>query len=145
MNQARTDQGMAGEASSFDSLRGHKYCRLLTFRRNGIAVNTPVWFGLNDAKLYVQTETPSGKIKRIRSNPRVQVGPCDFRGRSLGPAIDAHARMLSPAEEEEAERVLRRHYGLGRRLFYLLAEPVSRLRGSGQVYLEIVPASRRTR
>jgi PPOX class probable F420-dependent enzyme len=134
-----------GGLSSFDSLRGHKYCRLLTFRRNGVAVNTPVWFGLNDAKLYVQTETPSGKVKRIRNNPYVQVGPCDFRGRSLGPAIDARARMLPHAEEPAAEEVLRHHYGLGRCLYKLLVEPVSRLRGSGQVYLEIVPASRRTR
>ena len=62
-------------------------------------------------------------------------------GRGLGAPIDARARILPPEEEALAERVLRRHYGLGRRLFYLLVEPVLRRRGVGQVYLEIVPTS----
>src|SRR4029077_17923432 len=49
-----------GEATAhgFDALRGHKYCLLVTYRRSGDAVPTPVWFGLDaEGKLYVRTET----------------------------------------------------------------------------------------
>ena len=34
----------------FESLRGHKYCLLTTFRKSGKPVPTPVWFGLADGK-----------------------------------------------------------------------------------------------
>ena len=33
--------------SGFDHLEGHKYCLLVTFRRSGEPVPTPVWFGLD--------------------------------------------------------------------------------------------------
>jgi PPOX class probable F420-dependent enzyme len=67
-------------------------------------VNTPVWFGLNGTRLYVRTETPSGKIKRIRNGPHVQIAPCTILGRSLGAPMDARARILPPEEEALAER-----------------------------------------
>jgi uncharacterized protein len=34
----------------------------------------------NEARLYVYTIGVSGKVKRIRNNPRVNVAPCDMRG-----------------------------------------------------------------
>jgi PPOX class probable F420-dependent enzyme len=136
------NKDVSGEVSTFNALRGHKYCQLITFRRSGAAVKTPVWFGLSGGKLYVKTEKLSGKIKRIRNDPRVQVAACTMRGRILGPGFDARARMLPAggAKKAAAERVLSRHYGLGRRLFYLSSLPVSRLKGQAPVYLEIVPA-----
>jgi PPOX class probable F420-dependent enzyme len=47
----------------FSSLRGHKYCLLSTFRQNGEAVPTPVWFGLAYGKVYIRTEAGVGKVK----------------------------------------------------------------------------------
>jgi PPOX class probable F420-dependent enzyme len=141
MSEGKAKRNTMAQDPGFQTLRGYKYCQLTTFRRSGVAVNTPVWFGLNGTTLYVRTETPSGKIKRIRNNPRVQVAPCSALGRIRGAATAARARILPPDAEALAERVLRRHYGLGRRLFYLLIEPVLRLRGIGEAYLEIVPAS----
>jgi len=46
-----------------------KYVSLVSFRKNGAAVPTPVWFGEKDGKLYVMTRSDSGKYKRIRNNP----------------------------------------------------------------------------
>ena len=37
-------------AAGFESLRGHEYCLLTTFRRSGEPVPTPVWFGLAAGK-----------------------------------------------------------------------------------------------
>lgn len=46
------------------SIQGQKYISLTTFRKNGAAVHTPVWFGEEAGKLYVMTRSDSGKYKR---------------------------------------------------------------------------------
>ena len=53
-------------------IHGQKYACLISFRKNGTAVPTPVWFGEKDEKLYVMTRSDSGKYKRIRNNPKVR-------------------------------------------------------------------------
>jgi PPOX class probable F420-dependent enzyme len=100
----------------FESLRGHKYCLLTTFRKSGEPVPTPVWFGLTDGKVYVESEVV-GKVKRIRSNPRVQIAPCTLRGKPLGPPVEGRARILGPSESERAECAIADHYGMFRKLF----------------------------
>lgn len=69
--------GESGTATDFSALRCHGYCLLLAFRRTGEPVPTPVWFGLDsDGRLYVRSESYVGKVKRIRNDPHVRVGPC---------------------------------------------------------------------
>jgi uncharacterized protein len=56
----RTDNASAG---TLDGLRGHKYAVVVTFRRNGDAVPSPVWFGLDqDGRAYVRTLHDAGKV-----------------------------------------------------------------------------------
>ena len=55
---------------SFAALRGHKYISLVTFRRNGQAVPTPVWFAEQDGRLYIMTRSDSWKYKRLPTIPR---------------------------------------------------------------------------
>jgi uncharacterized protein len=120
--------------SGFDALRGHKYALLVSFRRSGEPVPTPVWFGLDtDGRLYVRTEHESGKVKRVRANGRVLVGPATVRGRPLGPLAEGSARVLPADEEQRAERALARSYGLGRRLYEAVLG-----RGAAD-YLEVTP------
>src|SRR5262245_47534577 len=126
-------------AAGFARLAKHKYCQLVTFRRSGAPVPTPVWFAVAGHRLYVKTETPSGKVRRIRADGRVAVAPCTLRGRTRGPAVAGRARILDRAEEPAAERALRARYGIGRRLFELLVEPMFRRRGLVPTYVEIVP------
>jgi PPOX class probable F420-dependent enzyme len=124
----------------FAGLAGHKYCQLVTFRRTGAGVPTPVWFALEGDRLYVKTERPSGKLKRIRNDARVEVAPCTLRGRVLGAFATGRARVLDATEAAAAERALRTRYGLVRRLFGLVVEPIFALRGLAPAYLEVVPA-----
>jgi uncharacterized protein len=100
-----------------ESLRGHKYCLVTTFRRSGEPVPTPVWFGLADGRLYFRSYADSAKIKRIRANPSVLVGPCSVRGNPKGPMIEASARLLSAGQEEAAEQAIQENYGLFRRAY----------------------------
>ena len=99
-------------ADALQRLRGESYISLATYRRNGQAVHTPVWFAEHDGKLYVMTRDDSWKYKRLRNNPRVQVAPCTARGRVTGPAADGAARVLPNEEEAPAREALARKYWL---------------------------------
>jgi len=116
-----------------EDLRGHKYCVLVSYRKSGEAVPSPLWFGVGDGKLYAHTA--GSKVKRVERNPRVLVAPSTFRGRPLGRPFAGTARVLA-APAEEAERAIAANYGLARRVYYRL---------SGQtdagVYLEVTPES----
>jgi PPOX class probable F420-dependent enzyme len=125
-------------AEGFDALRGRKYCLLVSYRRSGEPVPTPVWFGLHDGgqRLYIRTEAEAGKVKRVRANPQVLVGPSDVRGKPLGPLAAGRARVLASEEHAGAERTVQANYGLARRIY----EAVLGARGDGSAYLEVTAA-----
>ena len=87
----------------FSHLHEYQFIRLTTFRKDGTAVPTTVWFAPGDGKLYVTTMNSAGKIKRIRNNGRVLLAPSDRTGQDLlGEEIEAHALLLDNAEFEQA-------------------------------------------
>ncbi len=102
----------------FTVFAGHKYLNLETFKKDGTGVKTPVWFAADpsssldstDAKLYVYTIGVSGKVKRIRNNPRVKVAPCDMRGKVLGDWVDAQAQIVAGEEDIRGVRLLNKKY-----------------------------------
>ena len=96
------------------AMQGRKYISLATFRKNGAAVATPVWFGEEDGKFYVMTRSMFGKYKRIRNNPQVRVAPCTLRGRVTGPEFPASARILPVEEHSRARQIINRKYWLAR-------------------------------
>jgi uncharacterized protein len=126
-----------GTASGFEHLRGHKYCVLVTYKRNGHGVPTAVWFGLHDGKVYVRSEADVAKVKRIRNDSRVRVAPATVRGKPLGPPAEGRARVLEDAGEEQlAEAALKANYGLGRRIY----ERAGGALATSLCYIEISPA-----
>jgi uncharacterized protein len=110
------------------AIRGQKYISLGTFRKNGVKVATPVWFGEDSDKRYVMTRSDMGKSKRIRNNPQVTVAPCTIRGKVTGPEVAALARILPPEEHAHARQTVNRKYLLAR-----LSSPWSK----ADVFLEI--------
>ncbi len=125
-------------AKAFPALEGQEFMSLTTFRKNGQAVSTPVWFAEDAGRLVVYTSPTSGKVKRIRSNAAVTVAPCTFNGKVTGPAANARAIILPPEKHAEADRLLTRKYGWKKRLF----EGMARLRRAEHrqaAYLEITP------
>src|SRR3981081_3000777 len=96
------------------AIQGQKYISLTTFRKNGAAVATPIWFGEGDGKLYVMTRSIFGKCKRIRNNPQVRIAPCTIRGKAKGPESPATARILPVAEHSRARHLINRKYWLSR-------------------------------
>jgi len=95
-----------------------KYISLATFRKSGARVDTPVWFGEADEKIYVKSRSDSGKFKRIKNNPSVKVAPCNVRGKITGPEFKGRARVLSSQEEAVAKAAVNRKYWLARLPFW---------------------------
>jgi PPOX class probable F420-dependent enzyme len=95
-------------------IHGQKYICLITFRRTGDAVSTPVWFAEKNDKLYVKTRRDAGKCKRIRNNPRVRVAPCTIRGKVTGPEFEAYARILPDENSADARSVIEKKYWMAR-------------------------------
>ena len=124
-----------GTASDLSGLEGHKYCLLVTFRRSGEPIPTPVWFGLGDGRAYFNTRERNAKVKRIRRDPHVRVGPCSFRGKPLGRLAEGTARVMAEQEEAKAEAAIRSNYGIARRVYYATVGG----RGEPTVYLEVMP------
>ena len=131
---------LAGEqrtVSGFDHLQGYKYCLLVTYKRSGEPIPTPVWFGLADGKLYVRSDANAAKVKRVRNDARSLVAPCTSRGKPVGPPAEGRARILDhQSEGDMAEAALRANYGLGRTIY----ERASDALGTKTVYLEVTPA-----
>lgn len=119
-------------------VRGSKRSLLVTYRRDGTPVPTPVWAAVgDDGRLYVRSERAAGKVKRLRRDPRLLVAPCTVRGRPLGAPFEARARVLDSHEEPLAERILASRYGFGRALFEWSVD-----RGKVDMcYLQITPGA----
>jgi uncharacterized protein len=138
--RSRTAYGAAEHPTTgrFDHMKGHKYGLIVSFKRNGEAVPTPVWFGLDDeGRLYFRTGPEVAKLRRIRNNPRVLVAPCTVRGKPLGPSIEGTAREVSAEKKEHAEAAIQSNYGLGRRLYEGAADTVT----DDVPYVEVAPSA----
>jgi len=134
--QASEAAGNPGTAASFAALEAAEYALVVTFRRSGQPVPTPMWFGLHEGRAYVRSLVDAGKVRRLRHDLRVRVAPCTVRGRPTGPFADGVARILTADESEIAEAALDHHYGLRRRLY----EGVGSRLGVQTVYLELAPS-----
>lgn len=95
-------------------IHGQKYISLATFRKNGEAVRTPVWFAESEDKLVFMTRNDMWKYKRIRNNPNVTVAPCTIRGKVTGPEFKGTARVLPQNDWERARKAIRSKYLLAR-------------------------------
>jgi uncharacterized protein len=126
----------SAQTAGFGHLDGRKHCLVVSFRRSGEPVPTPVWFGLEGERVYFRSEERAGKVKRIHANPRVLLAPCDSRGKPLGPAAEGRAKILPPDREKAAEEAIQANFGLGRKMY----EGVAMNLGPEGVYVEVDPA-----
>jgi uncharacterized protein len=120
----------------FESLRGHKYAVVVTFRRDGDAVPSPVWFGVDETgKAYLRTRHDAGKVKRLGNDSRALIARSNIRGKPTGPAIRGTGRVLPKDEWPHAEEMLAAAYGTGRKISERVLGGPEEMGG----YIEIVP------
>ena len=99
-------------APSFSQLAEERYVSLMTFRRDGNGVSTPMWVAPLDGKLYAVTDGRSVKMKRLKRSDRIRLAVCDSSGRVRGQWIEGRgAKVQDPALEERARLALAQKYG----------------------------------
>jgi uncharacterized protein len=130
--------GQQGTTGDFSALRGARQALVVTFKRSGQPVPTPVNVGLDhDGRLYFRSEPRVAKIRRIQRDPHVRVAPCNFRGKPLGPMAEGRARVLPPEDEERAYAAIEANWSPGMKVFEKGADrlPVE------MVYVEVEPVA----
>lgn len=126
-------------AQSPVDLAAEPFVSLTTFRRSGAGVPTPVWVVADGDALVVWTGGSSGKVKRLRADPRVDLVPCSRRGRvdDAAPHVAGRAEVSRDAAVlGRVERALKAKYGLQHRLITLI-ERVARRGDRDRVALVI--------
>jgi PPOX class probable F420-dependent enzyme len=121
---------------SWHDLEGHKYVSVTTYRRSGEKVSTPVWFVFREGHVYVWTAATSGKVKRLRNNPKVAMAPCEMNGKPLGPFFEGTASISRDDSSPELRKAFKSKYGL----LLSLSRTFSRGSDKNQVFLEITPS-----
>ena len=100
------------EEPAFSQFTGARYLVIESYKRDGTAVRTPVWFVANNRALYVRTDNDTGKVKRIRRDPHIRIALSNARGTPKGTWVDAKAEIANVPESEEAYLLLKKKYGL---------------------------------
>ncbi len=121
-----------------ETLDRQRYISLATFRRSGEPVQTPVWFAKHGGRIYVFTAAGSGKVKRLKNDPRIRVAPCGPRGRLRGEWNEGQARRIEdPAIERAAYAALLAKYGWQMRLTNFFSKCSGRIEERAILELEL--------
>lgn len=97
-----------------------KYVLITTFRKNGDAVASPVWIAaLAHGTAGFTTDEVSGKIKRIRNNPKVTLQPCSMKGtpKDGSAVVEATAEVLLGADAQPTRDAIKSKYSLMTQFF----------------------------
>jgi PPOX class probable F420-dependent enzyme len=109
-----------------------KYVSLVSFKRDGAPIATPMWFVVDGDRLLVITDAQSAKVKRIRRTPEVTVAACTPNGRLTGEPLEAEAEILPVSEHEHAQQLLKRKYRVDFILILPIYNLIQRIRGRRQ-------------
>lgn len=102
------------------ALASSKFVSLTTFRKSGEGVSTPVWIARDGEALLVTTPDGTGKVKRVRNNPGVDIAPSSRMGKVAPDAQHAEGDAVivsEPAEVERCSAIFAKKYGFEYKLF----------------------------
>jgi uncharacterized protein len=105
-NSAKTNSAK----TNFETLKNQRYISLVTFKRNGDRVATPLWFAPDQGKLLAYTNLDSGKVKRIRNSAKVEIAPCTMKGETTGAYVSATATILDASQGSYVHGLLNHKY-----------------------------------
>jgi PPOX class probable F420-dependent enzyme len=118
-----------------DTLGAAKYISLTTFRADGRPVATPVWVVRDGETLRVLTDPTSGKVRRLRANPRASVAVCDMRGRTTTDArsVPVVVTLQDAAGTSDTMARITSRYGLTGRLLGWMNSRKARKAAGGEI------------
>ena len=107
------------------TISDEKYLAFTTYRKTGDAVSTPVWVvPVSDGRIGFWTAMGTGKTKRLRNDPRVEVQPSDVRGnvKDGSDAVSGTAEMVQSGQLfDEVHSRVRAKYGFMTKLTKVFA------------------------
>lgn len=105
-------------------------------------MSTAVWIARDDDALVVTTPEGSGKVKRLRNSPRVELSPCGRLGHvkeGVEPVAGVAQILADQGSRERVTEIISKKYGLEYRVVMGI-ERRSRSGQSNRVILRITPA-----
>ncbi|HRW20097.1 MAG TPA: PPOX class F420-dependent oxidoreductase [Dermatophilaceae bacterium] len=126
--------------SALLALADESFVSVTTFRRDGTPVSAPMWVARDGDRLVLITPQDTGKVKRLRRDPRVELRPCSRRGvvapdaRPVSGVADLSA---APADVAAAKTAIAAKYGLEYRIFMLIERLVRRMRDTPRLAMTV--------
>jgi PPOX class probable F420-dependent enzyme len=102
-------------------------------------VATPLSVVADGDRLLIRSYEKSGKARRIRRRPEVEIAPSTARGKPTGPALRATARLLDGADSRRAARLLDRKYPGLHGIVVTWGHRLSRAKVGATIHYELVP------
>jgi len=125
-------------AAAIETLDRESFISLATFRRDGRAVETPVWFAAMGVRFYAFSEAKAGKMKRLKNDPSIRVAPCNVRGVVHGDWVPGTARRVDdPQTQAKAYRALLAKYGWQMRLTNFFSRLTGRIEGRAVIEMDL--------
>jgi PPOX class probable F420-dependent enzyme len=142
--RAKTSNRGRAATGYFAEFSQRTYTQVVTFRRDGTPVGTPMHLAAADdgQHAYFRTWHTTGKAKRLRHTSRVELAPSTARGRAVGASVPASARLLEGPEAEVAAKFLAARHPV---LHGVLIPRYHRLRGWRTLHYELTPPNDATR
>ena len=123
---------MSNPSPAINDVESARCLSVTTWKRDDTPVATPIWFNVIDGKVVFTTPRTSGKVKRVRNNPKVTFARCTQRGKVVGPVFEGTARVLPDDALAAVLAVKKRRYPATR---VILRFPANR----DQVAIEVTP------
>ena len=128
------------DLTSFHRLGNNAFVSLTTFRKTGVPVSTPVWIARDGDELLVVTPEESGKVKRLRNSPEVEIRPCSRTGKVADDAVvGTGVAEIVVDLDGRLERIMREKYGFQYGLTMVIERLLAR-RQKPRVFLRLTPA-----
>lgn len=96
-----------------------EYVNLVTFKKDGSSITTPVWVAPYQNSLVVTTSLNAGKVKRIKNNGKATIYVTNQTGsKKLSESLNVSASLISDSKDKsEAVEKIKKKYGLISKMF----------------------------
>ena len=91
-----------------------EYVNLVTYKKDGSSVTTPVWVAPYQNSLVVTTSLNAGKVKRIKNNGKATIYVTNQTGsKKLSERLDLKASLIKDVDQKkQAADLIRKKYGM---------------------------------
>jgi len=118
-----------------EELIDQKYISFETYKKDKTSVRTPVWFVIDDERIYITTKENTGKVKRLRNDQNVRIAICSMKGQIKNEWVNGKAKMVVGDDAEKIIKLRKKKYGFSARLISVFTSQ----KGNNVVYsIELV-------